>query len=93
MTNEQIMNAIDIYEGVKIEMVKTYHANNIGTETKTYTYMADKDKFFYTYGGILGMMDAEEAMKDVLHTIERANSYDKMTIFNNGKEITRIENK
>gem|GEM_PF-5293829 len=92
MTNEQIMNAIDIYAGVKIEMVKKYHANNISTEMKTYSYLADKDKFFYTYGGILGMMDAEEAMKDVLHTIERADSYDRMTIYNGGKEIARIEN-
>lgn len=93
MTNTQIINKIDIYAGVKIEMVKTYHKNNISTETKTYTYMADKDKFFYTYGGILGMMDEDEATKDILHTIERANSYDKMTIFNGGKETARIENK
>lgn len=93
MTNEQIINKIDIYAGVKIEMVKTYHANNISTETKTYTYFADKDKFFYSYGGILGMMDEDEAMKDVLHTIERADSYDKMTIFNGGEETARIENK
>ena len=92
MTNEQIINAIDIYAGVKIEMVKKYHANNISNETKTYTYMADKDKFFYTYGGIVGMMDEDEAMKDVLHTIERADSYDKMTIFNGGEETARIEN-
>lgn len=92
MTNEQIINKIDICEGVKIEMVKTYHTNNISTETKTYTYLSDKDKFFYTYGGIIGMMDEDEVMKDVLHTIERANSYDKMIIFNNDKEITRIEN-
>ena len=92
MTNEQIINAIDIYAGVKIEMVKTYHANNISTETKTYSYMADKNKFFYTYGGIVGMMDEDEVMKDVFHTIERANSYDRMTIFNNGKETARIEN-
>ena len=93
MTNEQIMNAIDIYEGVKIEMVKTYHANNISTETKTYNYMADKDKFFYTYGGIVGMMDKDEVTKDVLHTIERADSYDRMTIYNGGEEITQTENK
>lgn len=92
MTNAQIMNEINIYEGVKIEMVKKYHANNICTEMKTYSYLADKDKFFYTYGGILGMMNAEEAMKDVIHTIERADSYDKITIYNGGKEITRIEN-
>jgi len=92
MTNAQIMNEINIYEGVKIEMVKKYHANNISTETKTYSYMADKDKFFYTYGGIVGMMDEDEAMKDILHTVERADSYDKMTIFNNGKETARIEN-
>lgn len=93
MTNAQIMNEINIYEGVKIEMVKKYHANNICTEMKTYSYLADKDKFYYTYGGILGMMDEDETMKDILHTIERADSYDKMIIFNNGKEITRIENK
>lgn len=92
MTSEQIINAIDIYAGVKIEMVKTYHANNISNETKTYTYFADKDKFFYTYGGIVGMMDEDKAMKDVLHTIERANSYDRMTIFNSGEETARIEN-
>ena len=92
MTNTQLINKIDIYSGVKIEMVKTYHANNISTETKTYTYMADKDKFFYTYGGIVGMMDKDEAMKDIQFTLEREDSYDKMTIFNNGKEITRIEN-
>ena len=93
MTNTQIMNAIDIYEGVKIEMVKKYHTNNISTEIKTYSYMADKNKFFYTYGGIIGMMDEDEVMKDVLHTIERADSYDRMTIFNGGKEVTQIENK
>ena len=92
MTNEQIMNAIDIYEGVKIEMVKTYHANNVSTETKTYTYLSDKDKFFYTYGGILGMMDEDEAMKDIQFTLERANSYDRMTIFNGGEETAQIEN-
>ena len=62
MTNEQIINAIDIYAGVKIEMAKTYHKNNISTEIKTYSYLSDKDKFYYTYGGILGMMDEEEAM-------------------------------
>lgn len=93
MTNEQIINKIDVYAGVKIEMVKKYHANNISTETKTYMYITDKNKFYYTYGGILGMMDEDEAMKDMLHTIERADSYDKMTIYNGGKEIARIENK
>lgn len=92
MTNEQILNAIDIYSGVKIEMVKKYHANNISTETKTYTYLSDKDKFFYTYGGILGMMDEDEATKDILHTVERADSYDRMTIFNGGENIAQIEN-
>lgn len=93
MTNEQIMNAIDIYAGVKIEMVKTYHANNTSTETKTYTYFADKDKFFYTYGGIVGIMDEDEARKDIQFTLEREDSYDKMTIFNGGEETARIENK
>lgn len=93
MTSKQIMNAINIYAGVKIEMAKTYHANNVSTETKTYSYLSDKDKFFYTYGGILGMMDEDEVMKDVLHTIERADSYNKITIFNGGKETARIENK
>lgn len=92
MTRTQIVANINIYEGVKIEMVKKYHANNISTETKTYTYFADKDKFFYTYGGILGMMDEDEAMKDIQFTLERANSYDKMTIFTGGKETARIEN-
>ena len=91
MTNTQIMNEINIYEGVKIEMVKTYHANYISTETKTYSYLIDKDKFYYTYGGILGMMDYLEAMDDILHTIEMADSYDKMTIYNGGKEIARNE--
>ena len=87
------MNDIDIYAGVKIEMVKTYHANNISTETKTYSYLADKDKFYYTYGGIIGMMDYKEAMKDVIHTLWMADSYDRITIYNGGKEITQIENK
>ena len=92
MTNTQIMANINLYEGVKIEMVKTYHASNISTETKTYTYKADKDKFFYTYGGIVGMMDEDEARKDIQFTLERANSYDRMTIFNGGENIAQIEN-
>lgn len=91
MQNAQIMNEINIYEGVKIEMVTIHHANYIRTETKTYSYLSDKDKFYYTYGGILGMMDAEEAMNDILHTIEMADSYDRMTIYNRGKEMVRIE--
>ena len=93
MTNTQIMNEINLFEGVKIEMVTIHHANYTSTETKTYSYLADKDKFYYTYGGILGMMDTEEAMNDIQFTLERANSYDKMTIYNGGKEITQIENK
>ena len=92
MTSTQIINEINLYEGVKIEMVTRHRANYISTETKTYSYMADKDKFFYTYGGILGMMDEDEAGKDILHTIERADSYDRMTIFNGGENITQIEN-
>ena len=82
---------INLYEGVKIEMVKKHHANYTSTETKTYSYLIDKDKFYYTYGGILGMMDCLEAMNDILYTIEMADSYDKMTIYNGGKEIARIE--
>lgn len=78
---------IDLYEGVKIEMVKTYHANYTSTEVKTYTYLIDKDKFYYTYGGIIGMMDYLEAMDDILYTVEMADGYDKMIIFNGGKEI------
>ena len=91
MTSTQIINEINLYEGVKIEMVTRHHANYISTETKTYTYLIDKDKFYYTYGGILGMMDYEEAMNDILYTVEMADGYDKVTIYNNGKEITRIE--
>lgn len=93
MTNTQIIENINLYEGVKIEMVTVHHANYISTETKTYSYLADKDKFYYTHGGILGMMDAEEAMNDILYTLEMADNYDKMTIFNGDKEITQIENK
>ena len=91
MTSTQIMNEINLYAGVKIEMVTIHHTNYISTETKTYSYLIDKDKFYYTYGGILGMMDTEEAMNNILHTIEMADSYDKMTIYNGGKEIARIE--
>ena len=90
-TINYIKENINIYAGVKIKMVKTYHANYTSTETKTYTYLIDKDKFYYTYGGILGMIDAEEAMNDIFHTIEMADSYDKMTIYNGGKEIARIK--
>jgi hypothetical protein len=93
MTNTQIIENINLYEGVKIEMVTVHHANYISIETKTYSYLADKDKFYYTHGGILGMMDAEEAMNDILYTLEMADNYDKMTIFNGDKEITQIENK
>ena len=91
MTSTQIMNEINLYEGVKIEMVKKHHANYTSTETKTYTYLIDKDKFYYTYGGILGMIDYLEAMDDILYTVEMADNYDKMTIYNGGKEIARIE--
>lgn len=91
MTNTQIMNEINIYAGVKIEMVKKYHTNYISTETKTYSYLSDKDKFYYTYGGILGMMDYEEVMDDIQFTLERADNYDITTIFNNGQEIARIK--
>lgn len=90
-TINYIKENISLYEGVKIEMVKKYHANYTSTETKTYTYHIDKDKFYYTYGGILGMMDYIEAMDDILCTVELADNYDKITIFNNGKEIARIE--
>ena len=91
MTNTQIMNEINIYAGVKIEMVTIHHANYISTETKTYTYLFDKDKFYYTYGGIIGMMDYLEAMDDILYTIEMADGYDKMIIYNGGKEIVQIK--
>ena len=90
-TINYIKENVNLYEGVKIEMVKKHHANYISTETKTYSYLSDKDKFYYTYGGILGMMDYEEVMDDIQFTVETADSYDKMTIFNNGKEIARIK--
>ena len=90
-TMNYIKENINLYEGVKIEMVTRHHANYISTETKTYTYLIDKDKFYYTYGGILGMMDYLEALDDILYTIEMADGYDKMTIYNGGKEIARIK--
>mgnify|MGYP000933990007 CR=1 FL=1 len=90
-TINHIKENVNIYEGVKIEMVTVHHANYISTETKTYSYLADKDKFYYTHGGILGMMDYKEALDDILYTIEMADSYDKITIYNRGKEIARIK--
>lgn len=90
-TINYIKENINLYEGVKIEMVKTYHANYISTETKTYTYLIDKDKFYYIYGGIIGMMDYEEALDDIFYTIELADNYDKMTIYNGGKEMVEIK--
>ena len=90
-TINYIKENINLYAGVKIEMVKKYHANYTSTETKTYTYLIDKDKFYYTHGGILGMMDYLEALDDILYTVELADNYNKMTIYNGGKEIVQIK--
>lgn len=86
-----IKENINLYAGVKIEMVTIHHANYTSTETKTYTYLIDKDKFYYTHGGIVGMMDYEEVMDDIQFTIEMADNYNEMAIYNNGKEIARIK--
>lgn len=90
-TVNHIKANINLFEGVKITMTQKVHANYEITETKTYTYLADKDKFYYTHGGIVGMMDADEAMESIFNTIELLGSYDSIKVENHGKVIADMK--